>query len=202
MYRKCGNGGNAAKIIQNMIIFMIVNLLLSNGNCIRGLIHVRGLKKGRDDMRKLLLVASSGGHMEELTRLKSITERYDCCWVTEKNNFQKYGKVEEIQYYVPQVNRREILFPLKFFLLFFVAFYVLIKEKPEVVISTGALISYPFCRLAKMMGKKVIFIESFARVNELSLTGKLLYKHVNTFIVQWSEIAQKYDKAIVGGGIF
>lgn len=159
-------------------------------------------KKGEKNMRKLLLVASSGGHMEELTRLKSITERYDCCWVTEKNDFQKYGKAEEIQYYVPQINRREFLFPLKFIILLFQTVYILFKEKPEVVISTGALISYPFCRLAKMMGKKVIFIESFARVNELSLTGKLLYKHVNTFIVQWSEIAEKYDRAIVGGGIF
>lgn len=45
MYRKYVNNGNAAKIIKNMIVFMIVNLLLSNGTCIRGLIQVRGVKK-------------------------------------------------------------------------------------------------------------------------------------------------------------
>ena len=153
-------------------------------------------------MNKILFVASSGGHMEELTRLKSITEKYECCWVTEKNDFQKYGKAEEIQYYVPQMNRRELLFPFKFIYLFFKALSILNKEKPDCVITTGALISYPFCRIAMAMGKKVIFIESFARVNELSLTGRLLYDHVSMFIVQWPEIAEKYSKAVVGGGIF
>ena len=153
-------------------------------------------------MKKVLLVASSGGHMEELTRLKNITDRYECCWVTERNDFQKYGKDEEVQYYVPQTNRRELLFPFKLVYLFFRAMYILHKEKPDCVISTGALIAYPFCRLAEIMGKKVIFIESFARVNELSLTGKLLYGHVSMFIVQWPEMAEKYDKAVVGGGIF
>ncbi len=153
-------------------------------------------------MKKLLMVASSGGHMEELTRLKKLTEKYECCWVTERNNFQKYGKVDEIQYYVSQINRREILFPIKFVILFIKAFIILKKEKPDCVISTGALISYPFCRLAKMMGKKVIFIESFARVQDLSLTGKLLYKHVNRFIVQWPEVKEKYDDAVLGGGVF
>ena len=90
----------------------------------------------------------------------------------------------------------------KFVYLFFCALHILLKEKPDFVITTGALISYPFCRIAEWMGKKVIFIESFARVNELSLTGRLLYKHVNKFIVQWSDLSKEYDKAVVGGGIF
>ncbi len=153
-------------------------------------------------MKKVLLVASSGGHMEELTRLHNLTAKYDCCWVTEKNDFQKYGKAEEVQYYVPQMNRKELFFFFKFVYLVFRSLHILCKEKPDCVVSTGALISYPFCRIARAMGKKVIFIESFARVNELSLTGKLLYNHVSMFIVQWPEIAKKYDKAIVGGGIF
>ncbi len=153
-------------------------------------------------MKKILMVASSGGHMEELTRLKTLTSKYECCWVTEKNDFQKYGKDSEVNYYVPQVNRREILFIPKFIYVTLKAYYILKKENPDCVVSTGALISYPFCRIAKWMGKKVIFIESFARVNELSLTGRLLYNHVNRFIVQWPELSEEYDKAVVGGGIF
>ena len=39
---------------------------------------------------KVLMVASSGGHMEELTRLKGIISKYDCCWVTEENDFQNH----------------------------------------------------------------------------------------------------------------
>ena len=153
-------------------------------------------------MKKVLMVASSGGHMEELTRLKKVISKYDCCWVTEKNDFQTYGKEHEVNYYVMQINRRELLFPIKLLILFVKAFIIILKEKPDCVISTGALISYPFCRIAKWMGKKVIFIESFARVNELSLTGRLLYNHVNRFIVQWPELSREYEKAVVGGGIF
>ena len=153
-------------------------------------------------MKKVLMVASSGGHMEELTRLKKVISKYDCCWVTENNDFQTYGDNVQINYYVPQVNRRELLFPAKFLYVSLKALYIILKEKPDFVISTGALISYPFCRIAKWMGKKVIFIESFARVNELSMTGRLLYNHVNRFIVQWPELSEEYDKAVVGGGIF
>ena len=153
-------------------------------------------------MRKVLMVASSGGHMEELTRLTNVIEKYDCCWVTEKNDFQTYGDNIEIDYYMPQVNRREIFFIFKFIYVTLKALQIIIKEKPDFVVSTGALISYPFCRIAKWMGKKVVFIESFARVNELSLTGRLLYNHVNRFIVQWPELSSEYDKAVVGGGIF
>ena len=49
-------------------------------------------------MKKVLMVASSGGHMEELTRLKEVISRYDCCWVTEKNDFQNYGDNIKIDY--------------------------------------------------------------------------------------------------------
>lgn len=153
-------------------------------------------------MKKVLMVASSGGHMEELTRLKEVISRYDCCWVTEKNDFQNYGDNIKIDYYVSQMNRREVLFFIKFVGLFFKALQILLKEKPDCIVTTGALISYPFCRIAELMGKKVIFIESFARVNELSLTGRLLYKHVSKFIVQWPDLSKEYDKAVVGGGIF
>ena len=40
-------------------------------------------------MKKVLMVASSGGHMEELTRLSGVISQYDCCWITEKNDFQE-----------------------------------------------------------------------------------------------------------------
>lgn len=150
---------------------------------------------------KVCFVASSGGHIEELSKIKRVIHRNPNFLVTEKcknltNNF--CDKV----YYVPQTNRKEFFFPLKMIYLFFRAIFILFREKPGVVISTGALIAYPFCVIAKAMRKKVIYIESFARVNDLSLTGKLLYKIVDLFIVQWEDLVAKYPKAVVGGGIF
>ena len=52
------------------------------------------------------------------------------------------------------------------------------------------------------MGKKVIYIESFARVDEPSLTGKLMYHVADLFIVQWKEMMEFYPNAVYGGGIF
>ena len=106
------------------------------------------------------------------------------------------------QYRVTQMNRKELLFVPKFFILFFQAWKLLRKEKPAFIITTGALIAYPFCVVGKLMGVKVIYIESFARVQKPSLTGRLLYNFSDLFVVQWDDMLVRYPKAVLGGGIF
>ena len=150
---------------------------------------------------KVLFVASSGGHLEEISQLKRIAKEYDNALVTEKNGFEvrNFGNR---QYFVPQINRNELLFLPKFIGLFFRALRILKKEKPGVVITTGALIAYPFCLLQKMRHGKVVYIESFARVKEPSLSGKLIHKHADLFIVQWEDMLEYFPDAVLGGGIF
>lgn len=150
---------------------------------------------------KVCFTASSGGHLEEISRLNQIAEKYDHFLITEKSSFSQnnFGKRK---YYVPQTNRKEILFIFKFIILFIRAFQILIKEKPDVIISTGALSTYPVCMVGKLFKKKIIYIESFARCDKPSLTGKLMYKHADIFIVQWKEMLEFYPNAIYGGGIF
>lgn len=150
---------------------------------------------------KICFTASSGGHLEEISRLKDIAEKYDHFLITEKSSFSQnnFGKKK---YYVPQTNRREILFIFKFVYLFIRAFLILKKEKPDVIISTGALSTYPVCMVGKIFKKKIVYIESFARCDKPSLTGKLMYKHADIFIVQWEEMLEFYPNAIYGGGIF
>lgn len=146
-------------------------------------------------------IASSGGHSEELLRLKNVINSYDNILVTEyrdKVTFEGFNKV----IYVPQTNRREWSFLFKMIYLFGISIKTIHKEKPDVLITTGALIAYPFCIIGKLFGKRVIYIESFARVNNLSLTGKLLYKKADLFIVQWEELHKKYPDTVFGGGIF
>ncbi|MGN0403507.1 MAG: PssD/Cps14F family polysaccharide biosynthesis glycosyltransferase [Acetatifactor sp.] len=150
---------------------------------------------------KIAFVASSGGHLEEISRLRKIAAAYDNFLVTERNGFEvrDFGNR---QYFVPQINRRELLFPFKFLRLFFQAGRILKKEKPDVVVTTGALVSYPFCLLEKARGGRVVYIESFARVTGPSLTGKLLHKHADLFIVQWEDMLDYFPDAVLGGGIF
>lgn len=150
---------------------------------------------------KIAFVASSGGHLEEISQLKKIATEYDNFLVTEQNGFEvrNFGNR---QYFVPQMNRREKLFLPKFVRLFVMAYRILKKERPDLVITTGALIAYPFCIIAKLMRGKVVYIESFARVTEPSLSGKLLYKHADLFIVQWEDMKETFPEAVLGGGIF
>ncbi|MCR5755932.1 MAG: polysaccharide biosynthesis protein [Acetatifactor sp.] len=150
---------------------------------------------------KICFAASSGGHLEEIARLRELTQEYDSFLLTEKGSFQGLNFCEQI-YYVPQINRRELFFLPKFIWLFVKSFVIIRKEQPDFVVSTGALATYPICVWAKLLKKKIIYIESFARVDGPSLTGKLMYKMADLFLVQWEEMLRFFPDATYCGGIF
>lgn len=150
---------------------------------------------------KIGFIASSGGHLEEISKLNILEKKYDNFVVTERNTFSQvlFGKK---QYYLPQTNRKEFVFIFKYIYIFLKSLVIFVKEKPNFIISTGALSAVPFCIIGKLFRKKIIYIESFARCNEPSLTGKIMYKFADIFIVQWEEMLKFFPKAIFGGGIF
>ena len=134
--------------------------------------------------------------------LREIAQENISFFVTEKSGQISSENKDENMYLIKQINRREKTFVIKFVLLFIKAFKILLKEKPDVIITTGALASYPFCVVAKLMRKKVVYIESFARVYQKSLTGKLVYPFADLFIVQWESMLKQYPKARYAGKIF
>lgn len=150
---------------------------------------------------KICLAASLGGHLEEIARLSDLGKQYEVYLVTEKGGFTALSFCSQV-YHLDNINRKEFLFLPKFIKNFLRSFYILLKEKPNSIISTGALATYPTCLLGKLMGKQIIYIESFARVNSASLTGKLMYRISDLFIVQWEEMLEIFPKAVYGGGIF
>ncbi len=150
---------------------------------------------------KICFVSSSGGHWEELLCLKKIANENDSFFVTEKGSQSDEFKDYNI-YILPQINRCERNFIKNFLSLFFKARKIIKIEKPDIIITTGALISFPFCLIGKLNKAKIIYIESFARVNNKSLTGKLVYPFADLFIVQWKSMLKYYTKAKYTGGIF
>lgn len=152
-------------------------------------------------MKKICFVSSSGGHWEELLCLKALAQEYDACFVTEQSGQIGDCKLQPL-YTVPQINRKEKGFLLHFVQLFHRAGKILRQEKPDVILTTGALVAYPFCLLGKLRGAKVIYIESFARVHDKSLTGRLVYPFADLFLVQWESLLECYPKAKYVGGIF
>lgn len=151
--------------------------------------------------KKVCFIASSGGHWEELMCLREIAEKYDTIYITEKGGQVENTNLQNV-YTLPQINRHEKHFWLHFVKLLGSAMQILKIEKPDFIITTGALIAFPFCFFAKIRRIKIIYIESFARVNNQSLTGKLVYPFADLFLVQWEPLLKFYPKAKYVGGIF
>lgn len=151
--------------------------------------------------KKICFAASGGGHLEEICRLTEIEQGNDSFLVTEANEFQEIRFCDRVIHVQP-INRQEVLFPFKFIALMVKSLRILLKERPDCVISTGALATFPLCLWAKLLKIKIIYIESFARVDTPSLTGKLMYRIADLFLVQWEEMLSFYPNAIYAGGIF
>lgn len=83
-----------------------------------------------------------------------------------------------------------------------IAWKILRKEKPDLIISSGAAVAVPFFYLGKLFGAKLIYIEIFDRIDRPTLTGRLVYPVSDKFIVQWEEQLKVYPKAINMGSIF
>jgi len=144
--------------------------------------------------------ASSGGHLVEISRLTGVMENRDYFLITEKSDFQEKPFTDDV-YYVNQINRKQITFIPCFIKLFFRCRSIIKKEKADCVITTGALMGYGAALAGKSLRKKIIYIESFARVDTASLTGRLIHPIADLFIVQWEEGMRFFKKAVYGGPI-
>lgn len=150
---------------------------------------------------KLCFAASSGGHFEQISMLKPLMDKYDSVVVTEETSYKSIINGQKM-YYMHQVNRKELLMPLWMIINIFRSLRIIIIEKPDVVITTGVLGMLPLCIFAKIFHKKLIYIESFAKVDSPTKTGKLLYRFANQFYVQWESMLKIYPKAIYVGSIY
>lgn len=148
---------------------------------------------------KVCLVGSSGGHLTHLYMLKKFWSNKERFWVTfDKEDARSILKEEKVYpCYFP--TNRDLKNLLKNTI---VAFKVLIKEKPDLIISSGAAVAVPFFYIGKLFGAKLVYIEVFDRIDKPTMTGKIVYPIVDRFIVQWEEQKQIYRKATNLGSIF
>jgi UDP-N-acetylglucosamine:LPS N-acetylglucosamine transferase len=151
--------------------------------------------------KKICFAASSGGHYEQLLMLKPIMEKYDSFVITEETLYKTEIKNEKM-YFVKQVNRKEKTFIPRMIVNTIRSLKIYLKEKPDVVICTGVLATIPICLISKLAGKKLIYIESFAKVTSATQSGKLLYRFADQFYVQWPQMLEIFPKAIYLGGIY
>ena len=148
---------------------------------------------------KICLVGSSGGHLTHLYMLKPFWKNKEHFWVTfDKEDARSLleGKKFYTCYYPTNRSLKALLMNTV------IACKVLYKEKPDLIISSGAAVAVPFFYIGKLMGAKLIYIEVFDRIDKPTMTGKMVYPIVDKFIVQWDEQKKVYPKAINIGSIF
>ena len=147
---------------------------------------------------KICFVSSSGGHWEQLQKLKPLADKYEGFFVTEKTQFD----APLASYFMMQTDLKDKLMPFKMLVNSVKALKIWIKEKPDLIITTGTMVAYPFYLLSIICKKKFIFIETFGRANMPTVAGKLMEKHSDLFIVQWETHKKHYKKAIYGGCLY
>ena len=148
---------------------------------------------------KICLVGSSGGHLTHLHMLKPFWQEHERFWVTfDKADAQSLLQAEQMYpcYYPTNRNVKNLIRNT------FLAWKVLRKEKPDLIISTGAAVAAPFFYLGKLFGAKTAYVEVFDRIDKSTLTGKLVQPVADLMVVQWEEMLQVYPKSINLGSIF
>lgn len=155
------------------------------------------MKKGRK--MKVCLVGSSGGHLTHLYMLKPFWQSKERFWVTFDKEDARSLIADEKMYPCYFPTNRSIKNLLRNTL---VAWKILRKEKPDIIISSGAAVAVPFFYLGKLFGAKLVYIEVFDRIDSSTISGKLVYPITDRFIVQWEEMKKVYPKAVNLGSIF
>lgn len=156
------------------------------------------MRKKQNRVPRLCFVSSSGGHWEQLQKLKPLADKYEGVFITEKTKFDApLGK-----YFMIQTDLKDKLMPFKMLCNTVYALLIWIKEKPDFVITTGTMVAYPFYLLSVLCNKKFVFIETFGRANMPTVAGKKMEKHADLFIVQWETQKKYYKKAIYGGCLY
>jgi UDP-N-acetylglucosamine:LPS N-acetylglucosamine transferase len=149
-------------------------------------------------MMKLALVCSPGGHLTEMMMLSPAFEGHEHFLVVARSPRTESLASRECMYLIPDVGTNLWLMALAFLQ----AFRILIKERPDVVVSTGAEVAIPFSWLGKLLGARVVYVESWCRIHTRSGTGPLVYPVADLFLVQWPGLLEEYGpKACYRGGL-
>ena len=127
--------------------------------------------------------------MSQLLKLANSWLEYETIYVTTgevlRDEVSKLGSV----YVVGECNRQQ---PIRVAKVLLQCIRVVFKEKPDVVISTGAAVGCIVCFLGKLLGAKVVWIDSITNVERISLSGRMVRYIADLFLVQWPELAEKY----------
>jgi hypothetical protein len=141
---------------------------------------------------KVALVCSSGGHLAQLHRLRPWWSGHQRVWVTFDTPDAVALLADEPVVWAHHPTTRNLPNALRNLAL---AFRVLRRERPDVVVSDGAGVAFPFFLAAKLVRAKTVYLEVYDRIDSRTLTGRLCEPITDLFCVQWEEQRRLYPRA-------
>lgn len=141
---------------------------------------------------KLLLVCSSGGHFKALSQLQPFWSQHQHCWVTFRTTTTATALQDEPVYWAFSPTNRNIPNLIRNLML---AWRVVRQERPQVIVTTGAGVAVPFILVGKLLGSQTIFVESVTRIQQLSLSARLVLPFLDVLYVQWPQLKTLYPQA-------
>jgi len=149
------------------------------------MIRLMPLRKARhEEIGPLLLVCSSGGHLMQMLELRPAWDAFSRVWVTfDKSDARSLLRGERVVYAHGPTNRnlRNLVRNLA------LAHRVLRVSRPSALVTTGAGVAVPFAWIARLRRIPVLYIESFTRIEELSMSGRMIRPIAERLYVQWPD---------------
>jgi len=144
--------------------------------------------------KTILAVASRGGHWVQLLRMRPAFEGCRVVYATSGRDQQTDVPGQKL-YAVGDASRWN-----KFALLLMAirVTLVVLRVRPDVVISTGAAPGYMAIRLARLFRKRTIWVDSIANADEMSLSGKRVKPYADTWLTQWAHVASSNGPTFAG----
>lgn len=139
------------------------------------------VRSGRRTPR-VLLVCSPGGHLQQMLALKPAWEPFDTTWVTLTGSDVEHILRDEHVVFAHGPTNRSVRKLVRNVLL---AARVLLRERPDAILSTGAALAVPFFLLGRIVGARLVYVESLTRTEGLSLSGRLVAPLAHEQFVQW-----------------
>ena len=143
-----------------------------------------------------MLVCTTGGHLLQLLALRAAWETRSRLWVTHaSSDAQSLLAGERVEHaYAPTTrNVRNLIRNT------WLAWRVVAKERPRVVITTGAGVAVPFAWIARLRGARIVYVESLTRIDRLSLSARLVAPIADRLYVQWPELDHVDPRAVYCG---
>jgi beta-1,4-N-acetylglucosaminyltransferase len=145
---------------------------------------------------KILLVCSSGGHLAQLYQLRPWWQQHDRAWVTFADPQSRSLLQGERCFAAHAPTTRNVPNALRNLRL---AVSVIRAERPDVVISDGAGVAFPFFLVARGALVRTVYLEVYDRISRPTMTGKLCYPVTDLFLLQWPEQVRSYPRGQVIG---